>query len=99
MPSPRPAPPRSGCRTEPGAPSRAERSQLLSRLLDVPKILDLCAIYAGSASPQEASKLQELVQATFQLLPNLGSELAAVAGTTAANIVQVMAWYLASQAL
>ena len=42
------------CGEERGAPGKADRAALLSRLLDLPRLLDVCALY-GAAAAAEAS--------------------------------------------
>ncbi|GAB4815900.1 hypothetical protein N2152v2_002946 [Parachlorella kessleri] len=78
---------RCGCGQEPGAPAGAsQRAALLSFLLDIPKVLDLCSLYSASHPAQ----LRELLEALFQLQPGLGPQLTASAATVAANVGQVV---------
>ena len=57
-PSCLPLPGCRACRTEGGAPAAAERARLLSALLDVPRLLDLCALYGAARSSQLCEILQ-----------------------------------------
>lgn len=91
------------CGEERGAPSKADRASVLSRLLDLPRLLEICALYgpvAAAAAPSSstgahtgsgstASQLSQLMSAALQLLPQLRSQLAQAAPLLAQNLGQV----------
>ena len=77
------------CAEERGAPSKADRAALLSRWLDLPQLLDLCALYGASCSGTSSSQLSQLVGAALQLLPRLGSQGAQAGPHIAQNLGQV----------
>lgn len=75
-------------------PSKADRAALLSRLLDLPRLLDVCALYGAAAaapgSPAAAkTQLEQVVSAALALLPRLAAQAAAGAAVVAENLAQV----------
>lgn len=80
--------------SERGAPSKADRAAVLARLLDFPRLLDVCALYcatAGDSSGGSSSsgQLPQVVAAALQLLPRLASQAAAAGPLLAENLSQV----------
>ncbi|KAI3428044.1 hypothetical protein D9Q98_006430 [Chlorella vulgaris] len=81
------------CAEERGAPPKADRAAVLSRVLDLPRLLDLCSLYsapaADSSSGSSSSLLARVVAAAFGLLPQLSSQAAQAAPLLAQNLGQV----------
>jgi hypothetical protein len=82
------------CAEERGVPSKADRAALLSRLLDFPRLLDICGLYgaaaAASSSPAVGkSQLTQVVSACLVLLPRLAEQTVAAAPVVAQNLAQV----------
>lgn len=78
------------CGEERGAPSQADRAAVLARLLDLPRLLDICALYGAAAGPAPASgQLSQLVAAALRLLPSLGSQAQQAAPLISQNLGQV----------
>ena len=80
-----PRPPRRFCAREKGAPPRGDAARLLARFADVPKLLDMCAVFGAGGG----ALLSEILQAALSLLPRLATELAAAGAAVARNILQV----------
>jgi hypothetical protein len=83
------------CAEERGAPPKADRAAVLSRVLDLPRLLDLCSLYSApaadssSGSSSSSSLLARVVDAAFGLLPQLSSQAAQAAPLLAQNLGQV----------
>lgn len=93
------------CGEERGAPGKADRAALLGRLLDLPRLLDICALYGAAAAAETSSgggasggssgdspigrQLTQLVAGALELLPRLGTALAAAGPVVAQNLGQV----------
>lgn len=98
MPTRTPAPslPCRVCADERGVPTATDRAAVLSRLLDFPRLLDICSLYgpaaaAGANGPGGAStaQLPQLMAAALQLLPHLCAQAAQAGPLIAQNLGQV----------
>lgn len=87
------------CGEERGAPGKADRAALLGRLLDFPRLLDVCALYGAAAPAGQSSgagELARLVAEAVQLLPRLGQQAVAAGPIIAQNLGQVVEACLAA---
>ena len=104
-----PSPACSVCGEERGAPGKADRAAVVGRLLDFPRLLELCALYcpasasassngSGGSSASGGSQLGQVLAGALQLLPRLGAQAAAAAPLIAQNLGQVAEACLAAAA-
>ncbi len=77
------------CRLNSAPPSGhpSQHARLLSSLIDLPTLLDACALYGAHYGPQ----LGQAVSVAFRMLPSLYSDLASAAVSIADNVKQVVA--------